>query len=86
MVAAHVLQHLLAERLLRRSNIVITTPWIASRGFSVGADLLDGLQQLAEPFEREKLALHGHENRIGRNQRVDRQAGSATADSRSARS
>ena len=53
--------------------MVSTMPWIDRFGLSVGADLLDGLQQLRQAFEREELALQRHQDRIRRRHRIDGQ-------------
>ena len=48
-------------------------PWIDRFGLSVAPDLLDGLQQLRQTFEREELALQRHQDRVRRRHRVHRE-------------
>ena len=42
-------------------------------GIEAGADPLDRLEQLAEPFQREEFGLQRHQDRIGGDQGVDRE-------------
>ena len=60
-----------SDSLLRLSNMVSTMPWISSVRIEIGAHQLDGLQQLAQAFQREELALQRHHHRIGRRHGVD---------------
>ena len=61
------------ESLLRRSNMVSATPRICSSGIEGQADALDRLEKLAEPLEREELALQRHEQVPRGHQGIDRQ-------------
>ena len=60
------------ERLLRRSYMVSTTPWIVELGLSV-AHLLDRVEKLGQSLQREELALQRHQHGVGGGERVDRQ-------------
>ena len=53
--------------------MVSTMPWIVRSGLIDCRDLLDRLQQLAQAFEREELALQRHQHGIGRRHRIQRQ-------------
>ena len=48
-------------------------PTMPRSGIEPLLDLLDGLQQLAKPFESKEFALQRHQQRVGRRQRVERQ-------------
>ena len=59
------------ESEVRASCMVSTTPSILRRGLSV-ADLVDGFLQLRYALQREELALHRHQYRIGRRKCIQR--------------
>ena len=46
-------------------------PWISSVGLRFDAHQLDGLEQLAQAFQREELALQRHHHRIGGGHGID---------------
>ena len=60
-------------RLVRSSYMVNTTPSTSSGGFRVGADTVHGVEQFADAFKGEVFRLHGNEDRIRHDQRIQRE-------------
>ena len=70
--AAHLGRHFVGELgaavMHGQHHAVNFERWVQARPHEV-----DGFLELGNPFEREELALHGNQRRIGRRQRVQRQ-------------